>query len=637
MMLLAIDLYGIRPFEQPKRISLKPGFNTIVGKNGSGKSMIYQALSSVLMDTPPDRIAFFPDKPNQAAVTFQLKNDPGVYRIARDYKKGIWNLSKVDTATNKFASLENDRNKIFAWLSEKTGGLNEKGRGLLFLFDPRRLPSRIISSDSGAQLPLSDTLQADTAALGLASFSGVEAPRTTEAAGQDQMPNGMKTEKEKTLREAEQKLEAMTHMDDEMFQKRDEAIAFRKCISQVEELQEKIKRMEEVLTEKFSIFAAEGLISPKQIADFEAEEKVLAADFDRFEEEGQSIEAALILKKQAHQRKDPVLFTGWIVIVLSFVLPFVIPLSGPFRYLFLAGVLFGSVLTALGYFRRMKRISAQTALEAQLLALDEKVRQREHQFEKTHAEVYTRIKKTASKNVSALKTQQEAYSSLRQKKESASARISEILDGKTVAELSKKAEKHDEAVRVLEEKLKSYQALSEEVYRLQEALRDAEADTTAQQDNTFSDLPGLAPVSRTPPSSFFSALLNIGENGTRPNRERLAQDANILYRHFRPQNTQVIQLNANGEIGVGQIALHQLSPGVADQLYLSIALSALSQFSKIAFPLFLDDPFEALDPPSKAAAVKILKVIAKRRQIILFTAHTEYAEEDRIIPLVATP
>ncbi|GEM_PF-3566315 len=625
MILLAVDLYGIRPFAQAKRIVFKPGLNVVVGENGSGKTIIYQVLSSLLFNTPPARIAFFEDQTQQAAVTFQIR-DATRYRIARDYKKEMWNLSKKESTGKQFTTLETDYDKISLWLKTNTGGLNEGERALLFMIDPFRLPSRLARGQGISKLPLPENLPPETRTGFGAENKTLPPPQIPDA------QRAERAEKEQALKDAQQKLDALAEIDDEMLRKRDEADEIKKRIREVEEIEKRLQGINKAETEKFSHFSSENLIKPEQMQNFEADEKKLADDFDTFETEGQGLEAALILKRQETQRKDPLRIIGLLLITASFLLPFVISLSGPLRYVFLTGVLTGTALSGFAYFKRMKRTAAQNRLEANLHHLDERVRKREQQFEKTYAAIYAMMKKTGAKDLSELKSRQNAYSTLKQKKEAARAKIETLLAGETPESLREKAEQFDKQAETLREQLKDHQSLSEEVYRLQEVLRDT-APEAAAPDSAFSGLPDLDSLSQSGETSFFPTLLNMGENGTKPSRERLEHDAGILYRRFQPQNSAPIKVAENGEIRLGQHPLHHLSPGLADQVFLSLALSSLSQFSKIAFPFFLDAPFESLDPASREAAIKILKIIAKKRQVILFTTHPECVETEQVVTL----
>ncbi len=631
MILLALDIYGIRPFEKAKRILFKPGLNAILGKNGTGKTMVYQALSTVFFNAPDNHIAFFEDQTHQVAVTFK-STDNKIYRIARDFKKGLWNLSKKETEGNKFTTIETAQNKISAWLNTSTGGLKENERALLFMLDAPRLPSRQLTRNTIKILPLPE-IATRPDSPGLPQTLAQTPAQTPEPTSQAKATSdALRAQQETALETAQKKLDTLAEIDDEMFTQQDKATEIKKRMASISELENTIKRMQATEAEKFSLFSAASLIPPEQIAEFESDEKKLADNSETFEMEGQELEATLILKKQALQKRSPLMILGLLFVIGSFSLPFLLPLTGLFRYIFLGGVLLGSTLSGLAFLKRLRRTTAQNLLEEELSLLDERVRKSEQKFEKVHTTIYAMIKKTASKDLAGLKTQQSAYRNLQEKKEAARTQIDELLHGETPEALEEKTKDLEAEVETLREQLKGHQSLSEEVYRLQEALRDSEAKISTS-DTTFSDFPGLDDPVQIEERSFFSGLLDIAENGTKPSRERLEHDAGILYRRFKPQNSDPIQIENNGEIKVGPTALHQLSPGLADQVFLSLVLSSLSQFSKIAFPIFLDEPFETLDPGSREAVMNILQVIAKKRQIILFTSHPEFAQEQQIVAL----
>lgn len=76
------------------------------------------------------------------------------------------------------------------------------------------------------------------------------------------------------------------------------------------------------------------------------------------------------------------------------------------------------------------------------------------------------------------------------------------------------------------------------------------------------------------------------------------------------------------------LAIDELTAAQQDQLYMALTLALVSSFSArgIDLPLFLDEPFLRLDPPSVAAMVGVLHEFARQgRQVVLFTEDREAA------------
>ncbi len=583
--------------------------------------MVYQVLSSIFSNTTTHNIAFESNESRQAAVTFQVM-DGGIYRIARDYQKEAWHLSQMDTGTKKFKTLETDRSAIFQWLKKKTGGFSENERRLVFMMDRLRLPS-YSSHSSGNQEhdPILAIYKSPSPAVqGLDPF-----PKKNVVSEEERI------KVEKALKEAEKELDAMTEVEDRMLLMQDEAAAIRKRILFSQETEEKINRMEAIKTEKYRIFSSEGMINAEQEKAYQNGENVLNMAFDELEGEANSLEAELILKHQP-KGKNVLLIIGLVTACVSLFLPFVVTLLGPSRFIFLAGFIGGSALAVFSYFKHARLMAARKKLEDQLSALKERGRQLEKKFEKEHADVLRLVEKTGVKDLPELKAQQQMYLNLMEKKETAIKKIEEALSGETLEGLEEKAQALGRDVTALQAKLQSHQVLSEEVYRLQENLREFEQGQESSEPSitAFPDAeltaPGFPVSDSNSKSAHFSDLFNISGATPEQRRKRLERDAGIIYRRFRPKNTRPIRLNEKGEIFVGETPLKELSDGMADQVFLSLSLSAISQFSAISFPILIDDPFIVLDHNSKETAIKILEIISKKRQVILFTAHPESSE-----------
>ena len=163
---------------------------------------------------------------------------------------------------------------------------------------------------------------------------------------------------------------------------------------------------------------------------------------------------------------------------------------------------------------------------------------------------------------------------------------------------------------------------SREVHRLKEDAREGNSELRSSDSSFFPNLGG-APTSENEGSSFFSSIFTIKKPGNFGfHREQLQENATQVYRYFLPEAREMIQVEESGAVSLGKTPLHHLSSGTADQVFLSLALSTLVQFSDVPFPLLLDDPFASLDSRSKEIAGKILKQVAKKHQVILFSNDT---------------
>lgn len=73
---------------------------------------------------------------------------------------------------------------------------------------------------------------------------------------------------------------------------------------------------------------------------------------------------------------------------------------------------------------------------------------------------------------------------------------------------------------------------------------------------------------------------------------------------------------------------HELSQGTKEQLYLSIRLALATVHSKqLSFPIFIDDILVNFDEKRRLQAIRLLKEMSKKHQIIFFTCHLFMAKE----------
>ena len=105
---------------------------------------------------------------------------------------------------------------------------------------------------------------------------------------------------------------------------------------------------------------------------------------------------------------------------------------------------------------------------------------------------------------------------------------------------------------------------------------------------------------------------------------KFTKDLSDTIQHITNNKYNNVRLNTKGEILVENangeyINAEQLSIGTIDQLYLSLRLGAISNFTKQNMPIILDETFAYFD---EERLENILKYLVKRyqnKQIIIFT------------------
>ena len=125
MILLELALLGVRNFQQITRLEFSPRLNFIQGENGSGKTTLRDTLLFSLFGHSPEEgqslIHSSSTSTCQAAITFRVKNGE-VYRLAKDFVKDIFILSKLDPSIKKFIPIEKRKENVLRWVQDKIMG-----------------------------------------------------------------------------------------------------------------------------------------------------------------------------------------------------------------------------------------------------------------------------------------------------------------------------------------------------------------------------------------------------------------------------------------------------------------------------------------------------------------------------------
>lgn len=619
MLLLAIDLYGIEPFHKPTRIPIKPGLNLVIGANGTGKTTIRRVLSSLLLGNDLHGVRFVENQPPQAAVILQGK-DKGTYRISADYQKRIFNLSKLDPSGQKIL-LEKDRKKITDWVCKQTGGMREGDLSSLFLIDRLQFPSAASQGNGNG----SGTHRPERVSGGAPGSNPKqwEIP-SSQGTGHEQaaLTPELRAEKQKQVREIQRKLDEMAKVEEELLNVRDRISQSKRRLNQLRDLDLEATQIQEAKTKRYATFSGIETVRTDLIKQYETAAQNKQTELSQLEEQKEEIQARLANTGEADLFQDQKLRIGIVITACAFLLPLFVTLHGPFRFLFPIGVLAGIGLSLFAYLQLTGRAAAKQSLEKKMAGVNEKTHSLQRKFDKEHKEVTDLLNKTGCKDVQEFKDRQRAYQQHLQKKREVTEKREALLKGETVEEIKRIIEEAEKQAKILEDKFQSYSGLTEELYRLEESLRQSEPTKEPQT----IEMPDLGPLpiamNTTTPHPFIPAALSIGKQRNPPLAlQQVEQQTNILYALFRQVENGRLELKEEGEIRVNGFGIDQVSSGTADQVFLSFLLAALDQFSNVTFPLVLDEPLSILAPASQETALELLRGAARRRQIILFTVY----------------
>lgn len=605
MLLLAIDLYGIQPFQQPTRIPLKPNLNLITGANGAGKTTVFHTLSALLLNTSLQGITLQENHPAQAAVIFQAK-DGGVYRIAADFLKGIRNLSKLDPS-GKGTILEKDPAKIRLWVQKELSGLEEDEVSSLFMIDRSRLPSmRALRKGNSAP----------------------ESPSASVPPGRsNRLSSEGKAAKEKKLKELQKRLEEISQYEQESLSINDKASEIRHRIEEIRSIGLRIAQLHEAEEKKYAALAGIEKVSPDLLKRYEEGIQNRQNELAELEEEKVIVENELAGIGEIDPIKDRPLQIGVGVTAISFLLPLFITLQGPFRYIFLIGILGGLGMAVKAYLHLNRRSAVKAGLQKKRIGFNEKLHHIDKKFDKEHKEVIDLLKKLGVKEVAELKGLQRAYLNHARSMQEAASKRQGLLKDDSIEGLESQQHELEKKAKGLEGKLRENEGLTQEIYRLQDEVRSASDDMEASVDLEAS-LPAFslgaerwaASSESLSPLPFLPRALAIGkQRGIPLPLDQIKEQIGILSSLFSPDKKAEISLTELGEITFGQVGLDHLSSGTADRLFFCIALPTWDRFASVPFPLVLDDPLINLDPKHQEVALELLRGISKKRQVLLFT------------------
>ncbi|MFY9269708.1 MAG: hypothetical protein WAO55_08185, partial [Candidatus Manganitrophaceae bacterium] len=440
-------------------------------------------------------------------------------------------------------------------------------------------------------------------------------------------PDERHAENERQLQEVRRKIDEVTRAEEALLNIRDTLSELKRRLSQLHDLDLQWNHLSETETKRFSGYAGMEAVRPETIRQYEEAFQNKQNELTNIEEKRQGVQAELGSIGETDLFQDRFLRIGVGTTLVSFLLPVVITLYGPFRYLFPIGILGGTGLSFFAYLQANRKIDLKEKLEKELSSLTEKIHQIERKFEKGFNETTDLLAKTGCKEIQEFKDRLRNYHSHLQKKKEISEKRETLLKMETVEEIDRKMRDLENQAKEFERKLEEQSGLSEEAYRLEEVLRSSAPST----DTSPIDMPDLGPLPTTAidthPSGIGTILLSLKNGKTPPlSLESVEQQLNILFSIFKHPETGKIGLSENGDIKTDRFDINQISSGMSDQIFLSFLMATFDQFPDVVFPLILDEPLCRLAPSNQEAALELLRGAAKRKQIVLFTIYDSVAK-----------
>ena len=150
MYLTELVLQGIRGFSAPRKLTIGPGFNVVLGAKGAGKTTIAEVLGTLLypvsFDKATIRFQENPPSPNfRAGIGFHFQGDN--YRKVADLSQGVVSLSRFNKQNSSFENLSQDQTKIHEFFTQDLKLPDSSVYRILFCSWPEEFPSNKASKN----------------------------------------------------------------------------------------------------------------------------------------------------------------------------------------------------------------------------------------------------------------------------------------------------------------------------------------------------------------------------------------------------------------------------------------------------------------------------------------------------------
>jgi len=640
VVLLELALYGIRNFTQLTRLAFKPGLNLIQGGNGSGKSTLCDILFAVvspLSETPVESLKSnkSPDT-CQAGLIFKSKNDR-VCRIVRDFKNQRSSLAELDPS-NKFHVTMQDEEAIEKFLGEEFGTLNPPLLEGLFSMKTAWMPSA-----RPAAIPRTMTVLP----LPVGPSNSVS-PGETRTIPQDQLKKQKRLDELKILLAKSDQLSAMEDQ-----------------LSDLQARSAEAKRRLRLATEKTDALTALA----RQGAEFDAlndlpedyqslletseqQEQLKNEQIATIDEEVEFLKQDLLTLPHQPFFFNKLFITGGGLTLLSIGLLTALDLAGLYQQLLMIVLLAGVGLMGYTGYLDFGKSNKRRRIEEKVRETERKKSHVEAVFKKENSPCVALLKKTGNADIATLRGKVKSYEQFQTTRHQMEMERDQFLGPKTLEELQQVVQSLTNQISELESKLKAASSLPTDLYLIQEEARVLEREL-ADPPPKLDPLPPPVVSDGPPPSPSDDPAPRFLSPSFRESLESPSIQA-VLMERLADIKTRMARMTAllpesfDDEMDLKEdlspvlltpakspIPWEQFSSGQQDLFHLIHQLAVIESLSPSRlFPVVMDNPLPALDPPHQQKVLDILRKFAQNKQVVfLSTVAQPNREGDHLIQL----
>ncbi len=613
---------SIGPFLSAKKFSFRSGLNLVSGKNGSGKTTLalsfFSLFDSELIARKKDRLkAWVPqDAPPRAGSLFV--RDERIFKILRDIESlGVAIQEKKE---GKFVTVA-------------------KGREVEdFLIDELDLPfgadfgeMMFIPENVEIRAPEENSLSAASSAS-VSPFDGFEdVASTAPSAPVD------KEERLKILREELERAEKVEELEFKVGGLEQKLFEFNDKAKEIERVQGEIDKIDQFLSkyseiQNFPIDFKEKLDKiPEMKRELEDLEEDLEVTKEELETELEE-DRARVKKFQ----KDPVFIATVVVALLGFLLPPITKLPGWLVFFGLGGIAFVIYIVTVLYPGRDKRIKEKEEKVKKIInEKEKKLSSRRRELET----IYELAKYVGVDDPKEIGKLIQKFWSLVEKKKALEKELKNKKEAIGYDELEEKRKEIKEEIEKIREELQELgrptmdiNTIKQEIARLegggeQESPSFGGGGNLGEMDFASG---GYTPQEETGQPPLFARLLELGEKLSRRTRELLVSGVSEKFEKYLAflSNRRFVRGKISEDYTVTfifapadrEVRWELLSPGDLFITYLALHLS-IAELVAInrRLPLLIDNSFPFLDDSTHILVLKLLRKIAEKTQIILFS------------------